>query len=190
MKFSDKERQLELIREKYFSDRKVICTGNPDSPYTIAHGIRKLYPDTTFIHRSSGWDLEDVNDRLIEEFKRHNTFINASYIAPGVQSRLLEICNLNSKFYDVINIGSTHEYDGLGTEDYTRSKIDLREKGLSLNTFRFKTCHLILGLIRSHDGEFDGEPLEVDQIAEMIKWILDNKHGIPLTTLDSKKRPW
>ena len=188
--FNNKEKQLELLRKKYFSDRKVLCTGNPDSPYTIANGIKKLYPDATFIHRSNGWDLTNIDDRLIQEFKKHNTFINASYVGPGIQSQLLSWCNESNKFYDVINIGSTHEYDSLGTEDYKQSKIDLREKGLSLNTFRFKTCHLILGLIRSYSGEFAGEPLEVDQIAGMIKWILDNEHGIPLITLDSKKRPW
>lgn len=188
--FNNQGKPLELIRKKYFSNRKILCTGNPDNPYTIAYGIKKLYPDATFIHKSNGWDLTDIDDRLIQEFKKHNTFINASYIAPGIQSKLLTLCNESSKFYDVINIGSTHEYDGLGTEEYQTSKFDLRTLSLALNTFRFRTCHLILGLIKTNE-DTPGEPLTVDQIAEMIKWILeqDNYH-LTLMSMDNKKEPW
>ncbi len=144
--------KLAQLREKLMSNRKVICTGNPSDPSTLASGFKKIFPDATFIHRSAGWDLTDQSTesrtKLKELFSQHNTFINASYIAPHVQSYLLEVCDQSVKFCDVFNIGSTHEYDNLGRADYTQSKLDLRDKSLQLNTYRFRTHHIMVGRIK------------------------------------------
>ena len=32
--------KLKEFRKKFIENRKVICTGNPDRPYTIASGIK------------------------------------------------------------------------------------------------------------------------------------------------------
>ena len=107
--------KLKEFRKKFMENRKVVCTGNPDRPYTIANGIKKIWPNTTFLSLSNGCDLlTSTDNRLKEVFSKHNTFINASYVGPKIQSRLLELCNQSVKFCDVINVGSTHEYDGNG----------------------------------------------------------------------------
>jgi hypothetical protein len=176
---------LDSIRQKVFSDRKVICTGNPDQEGTIANAVKTLFPNATFIHLTNGWDLTRLeNDvRLTKIFGEHNTFINASYIGPYVQNRLLDVCRASVKFCDVFNIGSTHEYDGLGTEEYKQSKLDLRNKSLAYNTFRFKTHHIIVGLIGSNG-------LTVDQIVSIITWIINQEYNIPLIAIDQPKDPW
>jgi len=175
------------LREKLMSNRKVICTGNPNNPATLASGIQKLFPTATFIHLSNGWDLRDqsadMQDRLKKLFSGHNTFINASFIAPYVQSFLLDMCNQSVKFCDVFNIGSTHEYDNLGPDNYKKSKIDLRNKSLELNTYRFQTHHVILGKI-------GGVGLDIATICNIIPWIINQPFKVPLICIDQPKIPW
>jgi NADP-dependent 3-hydroxy acid dehydrogenase YdfG len=187
---------LKKIRTQYFSSRKVICTGNPLKENTIASGIKKLYPEATFLCRSTGWDLQNLTpdkiSQLKSQFKQHNTFINASYIAPGVQTSLLELCNQSAKHYEVVNIGSTHEYDGLGHEIYTQSKNLLREKSLSLNTFRFETHHVVVGGIKKHDTPNAQHWISIDEICQTIQWVIGQDHRlkIPMIVIDQPKQPW
>jgi hypothetical protein len=185
------EEKLIELRQKLMSNRKVICTGNPDNSFTIAHGIRKLYPDATFLHRSNGWNLTDTSleSNIKQQFAGHNTFINASYIGPGVQCRLLELCNQSVKFCDVINIGSTHEYDKLESTCYQESKLNLRNLSLSLNTFRFKTCHLILGHLNT-SIEAHARQIKIDTVCNTISWIFEQSFDVTMMSIDSKKAPW
>lgn len=176
---------LDIVRKKVFSNRKVICTGNPNKAGTIASAVKDLFPNTTFIHLSNHWDLTDVDNdvKLTELFAKHNTFINASYVGPGIQSRLLDVCQKSVKFCDVFNIGSTHEYDGIGTEDYKLSKLNLRDKSLMYNTFRFKTHHIILGKLGPNG-------ISPEQVCNLIDWIIKQDFEIPLMTIDQPKAPW
>lgn len=182
---------LELLRRKFMAERRVLCTGNPDRKYSIAQGVKKLYPNATFIHKSNGWDLTDpgCESAVKQLFKQHNLFINASYIAPGVQTRLLEWCSQTSKYCDVVNIGSTHEYDGGGDKDYQDSKKNLRDLSLSLNTYRFKTCHLILGHLSTSDDS-SARQLSIDSVCKMIPWVFEQPFEIPILAIDNKKDPW
>lgn len=181
--------KLKEFRKKFMENRKVVCTGNPDRPYTIANGIKKIWPNTTFLSLSNGWDLlTSTDNRLKEVFSKHNTFINASYVGPKIQSRLLELCNQSVKFCDVINVGSTHEYDGNGSEEYQNSKLDLREKSLRLNTFRFQTHHMILGLLQNDANLVYS--LDIDDVCQYISWILSQEAKISLIAIDSNKQPW
>lgn len=191
----DKKQQLLFAaRQQAMAHRRVLCTGNPDDPTTLASGVRKLYPDATFIHRSTGWDLTDMSDAAVERLKaifaQHNTFINASYIAPGVQQKLLEICSQSVKFCDVVNIGSTNEYDGLGSAEYSQSKISLRECSLKLNTFRFKTHHIVLGGINKTQDPTTADWLTIDTICSTIPWILAQPFNVPILAVDQFKAPW
>ena len=118
-----KQQQILEARNKVMENRKVLCTGNPDKISTIASGIKQVWPNATFIHLSKGYDfykLGENEDNLKMLFKTHNTFINASYV-DGVQKSLLEMCSKYMTIGDVFNIGSTHEYDGLGSENYKRN---------------------------------------------------------------------
>jgi len=185
---------LAHLRQQLMSNRTVLCTGNPDNPDLLAHGFRQIYPDATFIHKSNGWDLTDQSadnkTRLQELFSKHNTFINASFIAPFVQSYLLELCAQSVKHCDVFNIGSTHEYDGRGYKDYAESKLDLRNKSLVLNTYRFRTHHIILGGIkRQHQTETDSW-LSINDICNMVPWLINQKFLVPLICLDQPKQAW
>lgn len=185
------EQMLALLRQKIMSDRKVICTGNPNKPFTIAHGIKKLYPKSTFLHISNGWDLTDpsLDLKVKEQFAKHNTFINASYINHGIQSKLLELCNQSVKYCDVVNIGSTHEYDNIGTAEYQNSKLNLRNLSLTLNTARFKTCHLILGHLKT-TNDAHARQIEIDTVCNLIPWLFEQTFEIPIMCIDSKKAHW
>lgn len=182
------------IRKKLMSTRKVICTGNPDRPGTLAQGFCKIFPDATFLCKSTGWDLTDTCDsnihRLKEVFKGKNTFLNCSYIGPGVQEKLLGVCHDTLKFCDVINIGSTHEFDDLGQHEYKQSKLNLRNKSLCYNDFRFSTCHLILGGIKNNDDPKKINWLEIDKICETVIWIWNQQFHVPLICVDQRKESW
>lgn len=177
--------KLADIRKQFFKDRKVICTGNPNKQETIASAVKHVFPNATFIHLTNGWDLTDtdIDDKLTEIFSKHNTFINASYIGTNIQTKLLNICQSSVKFCDVFNIGSTHEYDEGGSEEYRQDKLELRNKSLAYNTFRFKTHHIIVGKISPQD-------ITTKQIADVIYWIMQQEFEIPMIVIDQPKQPW
>lgn len=179
------------LRQQFMSNRTVICTGNPDKPFTIAHGIKKLYPTAIFLHKSNGWDLTDpANDlKIKEQFSKHNMFINASYIGPGIQYKLLELCNQSVKYCDVVNIGSTHEYDNGGYHEYQQSKLNLRNLSLTLNTSRFKTCHLMLGHLKTSEDAHDRQ-IDIGTVCNIIPWIFEQEFEIPIMCIDNKKALW
>lgn len=182
------------VRQRMMSTRKVVCTGNPNRPGTLASGFKKLFPDAVFLCRDTGWDLANLDAecraKLQQMFSQCNTFLNCSYIAPGVQESLLDICNQSVKFCDVVNIGSTHEYDGLGNTTYKDSKLGLREKSLSLNSFRFRTCHMILGGIKTDASEQKANWLDIDLICHRVKELWEQPYLVPITSMDQHKEPW
>ena len=61
---------MQQLRELVMSNRMVLCTGNPDRQGSIASGIREVFPNTTFIHRSNGYDLTKVSIKDI--MSKHN----------------------------------------------------------------------------------------------------------------------
>ena len=190
------EKQQEYIgsaRKAIMSNRKVVCTGNPERPGTLASGFKKLFPDAVFLCRSTGWDLTDLKnneEKLIDVFKKCNTFLNCSYIGPMVQSELLAICQKTVKFCDVVNIGSTHEYDGYGTKSYQLSKLDLREHSLKFNTFRLSTCHFMLGGIKNDASPEKEDWLDIDLICQTIVSQWDLPYRVTMTVMDQNKQPW
>lgn len=195
---NNQQKLISSLRQKLMSDRKILCTGNPNNLQTLASGFKKIFPNITFIHRTAGWDLTDQSvefqEKLKTLFATHNTFINASYIGPGVQSRLLEICNQSVKHCDVFNIGSTHEYDGLGKAEYQQSKIDLQNKSLNLNTYRFQTHHIMLGQF-TKSATLSNEStvqniIDIETICNVIPWIFQQPFRVPLICIDQHKAPW
>ena len=186
-----RQQQILAVRNHAMKTRKVLCTGNPDREDTIASGVREIWPDATFIHLSKGYDFLNLGDKQkdIEElFKQHNTFINASYVK-GVQTKLLEMCNKNMIVGDVFNIGTTHEYDDLGHEEYKNNKLKLRKLSLDLNSFRIQTCHVIVGGINIGTSE-TVDWVKPKRIAEMIKWVTEQDVKIPIIGIDQTKQPW
>jgi hypothetical protein len=187
----DKNQNIQKVRDMYMSNRRILCTGNPNKT-TLASGVREIWPDAVFMHKSNGYDLTDFSDTNIEkiqqQFKNCTTFINASYIDIGIQSQLLDLFFDTVKVGEVFNIGSTHEYDGLDTGDYSSSKIQLRDNSLQKNNFRINTTHILLGQIdRTGEHEYWIKPIEV---AEAIKWIMNQRYKLPLYSIDQPKKPW
>jgi len=93
------------------------------------------------------------------------------------------------KIGNVFNIGSPHEYDNLGDDTYTQSKQALRKLSLELNSFRFQTCRIVLGGIRTDKKETKAwiRPLE---IAKLIKWTTTQRYKVPIIGIDQPKQPW
>ena len=172
------------IRDIVMSKRYVLCTGNPDKN-TIASGIRQVFPNTTFIHKSNGYNLEDMSEQDIlqvkECMKKHNCFINASYISPNTQLTLLNLYFESVKMGEVFNVGSTHEYDNLGGEEYKKSKLTLRNRSLELNNYRINTTHVIVGTINL---------ITPVCIANIILWITQQDIKIPIIGIDQEKGAW
>ena len=90
---------------------------------------------------------------------------------------------------DVFNIGTTHEYDDLGREEYKNNKLKLRKLSLDLNSFRIQTCHVIVGGINIGTSE-TVDWIKPKKIAEMIKWITEQDVKIPIIGIDQPKQPW
>ena len=187
-----RQQQILAVRNQVMKNRKILCTGNPDKKSTIASGVRDIWPNSTFIHLSNGFDLKDISsieDKLKKLFQTHNTFINASYL-DGMQIKLLELCHQYMPNGEVYNIGSTNQYDGLSqNETYVNNKRELQKISLKLNSFRFQTTHIVMGGIDTGEPETEGwvKPLK---IAEMIKWVTEQDIKIPILGIDQPKQPW
>lgn len=183
-----------LARKKLMCNRRVVCTGNPDRAGTLASGFKKIFPDAVFLCRSTGWDLTDTSDankqKLATVFAKSNTFLNCSYVAPLVQSWLLTTCHETVKFCDVINIGSAHEFGVDSSEIYKSSKQDLRTLSLKYNSFRFSTCHLIVGGIKTDNSEQKKDWLDIDLICNTVVSIWQLPYIVPLMYMEQHKRPW
>ena len=181
------EQRLKELRRRMLATPKVFCTGNPDREYSVAAGIRELYPTATFACRSAGYDLTDI-EAFKTAIKGHNIFVNASYIQPGLQLSLLNAVNEVWKFGHIVNIGSYHE-DSPDDSDYAREKLALRQRSLELYTYRIRTTHVVMG------GLVNGQPhthrrLTRQQVAQTIKWVLDVDFDVPIITIEPEKEPW
>lgn len=171
---------MQQLRELVMSERMVLCTGNPDREGTVASGIREVFPNTTFIHKSNGYDLTKVSIKDI--MSRHNCFINTSYIDHGIQLKLLNDYFESVKIGEVFNIGSTHEYDNLSKyKDYVANKIKLRDRSLELNNYRINSIHIVLG---------EKNKIKPIRVAKLIKWITEQEMKFPIIGFDYPKQAW
>jgi hypothetical protein len=171
---------MQTLRELVMSNRMVLCTGNPDRKGSIASGIREVFPDATFVYKSNGYDLTKISIKDI--MIKHNCFINASYIGPDIQCKLLTEYFETVKMGEVFNIGSTHEYDGLSTnKDYETSKQTLRDRSLLLNNYRINSTHIVLG---------EKDKITPNRIAYLIKWITEQEMKFPIIGFDYPKQEW
>ena len=182
---------IEKVRQQVLLNRKILCTGNPNRKNTIASGIQEIWPDAKFMYKSNGFDLSDSSKENIEKITREfldcTTFINASYISHGVQPWLLDLFFDTMPIGEIFNIGSTHEYDGLGGKNYKETKTLLRDKSFSKNNFRINSTHIVLGSIYNDTNERWIKPIE---IAQAIKWVTEQRFKVPLLGIDQPKDPW
>jgi len=163
---------------------KILCTGNPQTG--IAQSLHVLYPDTTFISRTNGYDLN--TEQGIVKFKEllpnYDVFINHSQLESDTQRKLLTYAKQAWSHGHVVNIGSVMEFakwewiEPVAAEE----KRKLRDLSLELSSEHFKTTHLIVGGLQSCNND----PLRIhtDRIAETIKWVLENENHVPLLYVD------
>lgn len=177
---------------------QIVCTGNPKD-LTLASAINKIFPDAHFASRNTGYDLRllDVENESYfrKQIVNYNVFINSSFVADGVQLKLLEITYQEWMRADikghVVNIGSTAENsDRQQHAGYVNSKRLLRKLSLELNEESgisgVRTTHIIVG------GINDGKPehttwLDLNHVASTINWVLSQPFNIPLLQLENRK---
>ena len=171
---------MQELRKIVMNRRMVLCTGNPDRKGSIASGIREVFPNTTFVYKSNGYDLTKVSIKDI--MSKHNCFINTAYIEHGMQLKLLNDYFESVKIGEVFNIGSTHEYDNLGGDpEYVNSKLMLRDRSLELNNYRINSTHIVLG---------EKDKITPIRIAKFIKWITEQEMKFPIIGFDYPKQAW
>lgn len=159
-------------------NHKIICTGNPSKNYTIANSIKNFFPDTTFIHHSNGFDLtSNLGLELFQQqLSNHSVLLNCSYIAPGIQEKLLNIAREVWNQGHVFNIGSFVEFKSNNIDDqaYLESKKNLRDQSLKLCNDKFKITHITVDGYKCNN-DVNSNKMSVDSIAKTIQWILNEK---------------
>lgn len=163
---------------------KIFCTGNPKRK-TIAYALNADLSASL----SSGWDFTD--DDTIERFKQtivdYNVFVNSAFVLPDVQQTLMNACfqewmRTNIRGH-IVNIGTTLENsDDRG--DYSTSKRSLKARSMLLSEQTgisgVKTTYIVLGGL----GEDGCKP---NDVAQAIRWIVDQPYRIPLIQIESVK---
>lgn len=171
----------------------ILCSGNP-AGQTVASAISKTFPAADFASRATGYDLRFWDSGSETYFRKqiinYNVFINASFICGGGQLTLLEATHqewlANDISGHIVNIGSTAEWSGIDSKypTYSIQKRSLRDRSLQLNgKHNIKTTHIIVG------GINDGKPehaawLELEHVANTIKWVLTHPCNIPLLQIE------
>jgi len=161
---------------------KIICTGNPKG-IGIAQEIKKLYPDTFFVSRESGFDLMTIEGvaKLKKILPDYNVLINSTYIDSGFQQELLEYTSTIWKTGNVFNIGSIDEYKKFATNNKWHDvNINLKEAGLLLTNENFKVTHITVGGFQSYVKPGSEPTMHPRHIAETIKWILNAEFEVPV----------
>ena len=173
---------------------KMICTGNPQHA-TVASAVAKIWPSADFASRTSGFDLRFWDPGSEDHFRqcitRYDVFINSSFICGGGQLALLETTfeewTENGIQGTIVSIGSSSEFLGIDSKwgCYSVQKRALRDRGLQLHgKNNIKTIHLIAGGL--NDGKLENQhALDLDHVANTIKWILDQSFCIPLIYLEA-----
>lgn len=163
---------------------KIFCTGNPERK-TIAYALNADLSASL----SSGWDF--TSEHSIERFKQtileYSVFVNSAFVDSGVQQKLMNVCYQewmkNNVRGHIVNIGTTLE----NTDDdgsYAQSKRELKQQSLIFNEQTgisgVKTTYIVLGGL----GE---DACNVHDVANLIKWIVNQSYRIPLIQMDSIK---
>lgn len=165
---------------------KIACTGNPND-IGIARSIAKVFPNSSFMSRSSGYDLttHEGLTKFRNDIIEYDVFVNSSQISSGTQELLLNIVREVWTKGHVFNIGSIAEYKRWEWFDpqYTTEKRSLRERSIDLHSEHFKTTHVVVGGFQdaSPGTHFKMDPIN---IANTVKWILECDHDVPIIGIE------
>lgn len=161
----------------------MLCTGNPKD-IGIAMEIEKIFPDTIFVSRTSGYDLSTAEglSKLRTLLRSNNILINNAYVFPGTQEKILLMAREEWQSGHIFNIGSIDEYTkwGWAHPDSAKEKIKLKEVGLNLTDENFKVTHITVGGFKSSTKPHSMPNMDPKHIASTIKWALEAEFQIPV----------
>ena len=165
---------------------KILCTGNPNV-MGIAHAVNRVWPTTSFISRTTGYDLatQEGLSKFKETIAEYDVFINNSQVVPGTQEALLNIANEVWAHGHVFNIGSVAEYPRWEWFDppYSAEKKSLRNRSLDLCNENFKTTHRVVGGFQDMSPT-TAHKMDPITIVNTIKWILESEFDVPLIGIE------
>ena len=174
---------------------RILCTGNPDK-LTIAWAAVQTWTNVDTISLSQGWDittqqgLKNIEKKIVD----YDVFINSSYIAPGVQKKLMQIVvqewmRVNIKGH-VFNLGTTLEWTGNQSDNYVKSKISLRAASLEAHEQTgitgVKSTYLILGGVNNQQPQ-NQDYVDPLSITATIEWVLCFPDRIGILQIDKAK---
>lgn len=164
---------------------KILCTGNADH-IGIAREVKKLFPDTYCVSRSTGFDLssEEGLEKLQSIIADYNVLVNSSHISTGTQLRIFEMARQTWTSGHVFNIGSIDEYEQFAHVNLAChiEKNHLKNLAVEYNSDAFKVTHITVGPFESTAKplEFKIDRLDPKHIAETIKWVLGCGFDVPI----------
>lgn len=173
---------------------KILMTGNPE--YGIAKAFFSVYPDTTFVSRSNGFDLTKHNDQnnLIFLSEEYDVFINNSALHDFNQMIVLDKIASHwrtiGKAGHIICIGSTTDRTTKGQMSiYQQEKKALAQycKQISLlsvwaKDVRFRTTLISFGSMATPKvmDKFgnDRQLIDLISVIETIAWVINSPSNL------------
>jgi len=163
---------------------KILVAGNKN--YGLSKEIWKIYPDTFFASRTTGFDLTNSKDqtKLAESIINYDIFINCSALWKFNQTVLLDLiykkCIENKHKPYIICIGSTTDrVKKGGSWLYNAEKKALRDycNTLGMNGVWDNGPKITLISFGSLTNVQDKHPnrtcLPIEEAAKYIKWLID-----------------
>lgn len=169
----------------------------------IGKAIADLYPNSIGFSRVNGYDISDpeVVSLIVEVVTKMNcdVFVNNAYNGTAqttIFEQLLKHWNEDSS-KTIVNINSRTIYNGPNQRQYTTDKKLLRSSAINAIRDINRKCRVINinpGYVKTDmttDAHNKYNMLTPEQLAQMIKWCLDQPQGIEIgelsvwcTTLD------
>lgn len=179
---------------------KIAITGHTRG---IGKAIAGLYysDEVVGFSRSNGYDLSisSTVDNIIDASVNCDVFVNNAYYETAQVDLFKKILNYwsNDPYKTIVNINSRTIYNGANQRQYTTYKKLLKSTAIEAIRDPKRKCRIINinpGYVKtdmvSHVPE-SVKMLTPEQLAEMIKWCLDQPQGIEIgelsvwcTTLD------
>lgn len=167
---------------------KILITGNKEKG--LAKELFKIYPNATFLSRSSGFDLNDkeTQEKVSELALNYDIFINNSALYRFNQTNLLHSVFKVSKEANhnihIVNIGSTVDRYSKGTDWlYAAEKKALQYFSDSLSKMSVwqKAPRVTLisfgSLSNVQEKHPDRACMDIYEAATYVKWLIDQpKH--------------
>lgn len=177
---------------------KILVAGNKN--YGLAKSIYKLYPNATFLSRSSGYNLyeKETRQKVAEMSLDYDVFISVSCLGQYAQSILIETV-MNSWWKEnhsgyLIALGSSADTPVKGTKwGYPAEKKALRaytrqlSQAVSSDTPpNCKTTYLSPGNMHTpkQDEKMPDTPkLDTEYVASIIDWLIKQPANINISEL-------